>query len=502
MKKSKIIFSTLILSLTLSSCDYDLFNFNDLSNQETGTKLTNKYLLKTITDKQGTLSLNSTGEAKILVIPVSFSDFEEYSTSENIQAINRAFFGDSNDTSYESVKSYYYKSSNGVLNISGKVAPSWFDANMTTSQLSNYTKDESGEAGTCYLLDQAVSWYKSNYDDISDFDNDNNGNIDAVWLVYNAPNYSNSNAVPNDFWAFTYWNTDNVGVQNTAVLYSFASIDFMLEDGSTEKPDARTYIHETGHMFGLIDYYSGSDKRGPFGFVDMMDFNIGDHCAYSKYSLGWITPTYANKSGVYTLTTAQNGSSCLIIKNSNFNYTPYDEYFMVELISPTDLNYQDSQNRYTNGLKWYQKTGIRISHVDSRGYKLTSSTYGGYDVYETDNYSAMNALLSDNFYEDAYEFLIDSNTNEPYLRQTIMQKNATKDLNVLKENFMSNLPSNLDSYITNFLYFEGDTFTIEDYYYLIPSNTYEYNDGTTISRNSYIKVSSLDSDSATITIKY
>jgi M6 family metalloprotease-like protein len=44
---------------------------------------------------------------------------------------------------------------------------------------------------------------------------------------------------------------------------------------------------------GLPDYYDYDDTTGPKGGVggwDMMDYNGGDHNAFSKYLLGWIDP--------------------------------------------------------------------------------------------------------------------------------------------------------------------------------------------------------------------
>ena len=48
-----------------------------------------------------------------------------------------------------------------------------------------------------------------------------------------------------------------------------------------------------------MDYYnydagdesSTTPYLAPAGCLDMMDFNIGDHMAYSKFLLGWIEPT-------------------------------------------------------------------------------------------------------------------------------------------------------------------------------------------------------------------
>ena len=102
-------------------------------------------------------------------------------------------------------------------------------------------------------------------------------------------------------------------------MYSFASVDFIFGDGDLNYPDARTYIHETGHMLGLIDYYS-DNSSAPAGMVDMMDFNIGDHNAYSKFSLGWVNPRIATKSGEYTLKPFQENGDCIIVPAANIFY--------------------------------------------------------------------------------------------------------------------------------------------------------------------------------------
>ena len=69
---------------------------------------------------------------------------------------------------------------------------------------------------------------------------------------------------------------------------------------------AQTIIHETGHALGLIDYYSNPTTFTPnkgMNTNDMMNDNIGDHCGFSKWLLGWIdddhvTRIVVNQDGV------------------------------------------------------------------------------------------------------------------------------------------------------------------------------------------------------------
>ena len=100
---------------------------NTLIDSEAFDDAGNAIKFKDVYENEGYVNLNSTGEAKILVIPVYFSDMPltrlNKSEEETINDINDTFFGDSSSTSYwESVSSFYQKSSYNKLQISGKVS--------------------------------------------------------------------------------------------------------------------------------------------------------------------------------------------------------------------------------------------------------------------------------------------------------------------------------------------------------------------------------------------
>ena len=111
-RKAKYIF-ILTLIATLTSCD-----FSKVSNEN----LTYKGLDKSTIYKSYTPSI---GEINILVVPIEFNDVEPF-TNEELININLAFNGDSNNnnetTYWESVKSYYDKSSYHNLNFNFYIA--------------------------------------------------------------------------------------------------------------------------------------------------------------------------------------------------------------------------------------------------------------------------------------------------------------------------------------------------------------------------------------------
>jgi M6 family metalloprotease-like protein len=324
----------------------------------------------------------SPGNVRALVVPVVFKDeATTYTTSnaagkEALSAINTAFFGTSSDTKYwESLSTYYNKSSYGKLNITGTVTDFFY----TASTLKTY-EDQSDKAGnsasiTTAILEDAYTNFFTGASPaykVSDYDSNSDGTIDVIWLVY-MHSYAETN---NDYhsgllWAYTYWDFNDY---DALANYSWASYDF-INEGTQTGFDAHTFIHETGHQMGLDDYYSYDDDtktsiaRAPLGGTDMMDYNIVDHCSFSKYCLGWVTPTVAVNDSSYTLKPFESSGDCLLLA-SNFNGTCFDEYYLLEYYTPTGLNQLDSQTTYTNNLEGLTDSGLRILHVDQRLGKI------------------------------------------------------------------------------------------------------------------------------------
>ncbi len=337
--------------------------------------------------------LPSTGDRKILVIPIETSD--DSFTKDEITRIEKGFFGESSETGWESVASFYEKSSYGKLRITGEVSPI-VRINQTTDQAEAQAKnyDKKNMTYTDAILKSALSAISDSVD-LSEYDTDGDGYLDAVWMVY-SPRYNSSSDF---YWAYTTWSEDDSSFSGKkACCYAWASVDFLTQKKYTASifdmkylADSHTFIHETGHMLGLDDYYSydyeyskknpDGNADTPVGGVDMMDFNIGDHDSYSKYLLGWLSPTVITEQYLqandYSLTLrSQNrfGEAFLVpVYNGNkalYNGTPYDEYLLIEYYTPDGLNEQDSEELYTNNLSTYQKSGVLVYHVNATVGKL------------------------------------------------------------------------------------------------------------------------------------
>lgn len=332
-------------------------------------------------------SLPSVGSPNVLVIPVNLDNSK--ATSATLSDIEAAFCGTSEETGWESVSSYYYKSSYGKLDLNFEVLDEWFTPEHSKSYYNNYS-GEDGEYGSCLILKEAMEYYDERID-FSRYDSNGDRVIDAVWMIYNCEiDYVSSDSI---YWAFMY----SVDTEKTydgvkPYNYGFAGVGFMYDDASTDDDDviydnsniiidAHTYIHETGHLMGLDDYYDYDEGSGEgdysIGFTDvsknlglwsadMMDANMGDHCSISKLLLGWVTPTIVEGTGTITLSLSSfTESGCVIMISNHLIETAYDEYFLIELYTTTGLNENDKPilNQSDPTLPVY---GIRVLHVDAR----------------------------------------------------------------------------------------------------------------------------------------
>lgn len=334
----------------------------------------------------GNGNMPSLGKPKLLVIPVYFKGDDAPSNSE-VNAIQNAFFGDSGDTGWESLSSYYRKSSYGTLDIEGVVTPPF---QYSLSAIAFQAAFEEGEKSSAYkdttdLLIEATNWAKKNHYFDASFDTDKDGFLDGVDLIYFTDKTEKDNS--DLWWAFTTNNSKNSNKANASspVPYRyFWSPMSMIENGYyTPNIDTHTLIHETGHMMGLDDYYSydrttiGSVERyseSPCAMADMMDCNVGDYNAYSKMLLGWVSPKVVLGEGSFsiTLNSFTDTGEFLLIPSGSWNGTPYDEYMILQYYTPTGLNQKDSNGykeyssiAYGHG-GTYASSGLQAFHIDSR----------------------------------------------------------------------------------------------------------------------------------------
>ena len=323
---------------------------------------------------------NSVGTSNILVLPICFTD-SNFTASE-LQDIQTVLGGTAEETNYwESLKSFYYKSSYGQLNLEFTYAD---PVNMGVTAREFYNTN--GQDGSDLALRTGVTAYKTAHGQSStkEFDQDGDGTIDSVIMIYACDERSNGDSDGDLYWAYRFWDggvTDEMANTESPCGYSYfwASMNFFYEGTGTRANhtglDAHTMCHEFGHMLGADDYYNAYEKNGfePSGSKCMMAFNVLDHDAFNKMSFGWIKPIVATGSTEVTLTSsALSGSALLLADQNGWNGTAFDEYVIIELYTKQGLNTLDSTTPYPGRTSSFgsqtglDDTGIRMYHVDNR----------------------------------------------------------------------------------------------------------------------------------------
>ena len=452
----------------------------------------------------------SKGEVSLIVIPIWFTDSSSYileSKRNNVrQDIQTAYFGSDSDTGWKSVQTYYEEESRDALSITGEVSD-WYEVNKA----STYYGSDDDTSKTCELVQNASNWYFTNNPSKSrkDFDQDQDGYLDGVMLIYAAPDQQASGHDEDDnysnLWAYCYWiqerserDVNNPG----ANVFFWASYDFMYgkdkaasRTGKSNSPyngdtthcnlDTHTYIHEMGHMFGLNDYYDYSGQYSPAGGFSMQDCNVGGHDPFSVYALGWGEAYIPKESITIELKPfATSGEMIFLSPQYNEYNSPFDEYLLLEYYTPTGLNAFDTMYQYTSTYypRGSKETGIRLWHVDDRLYYENKSSYHSSFAFTTNPNDPLHPVAEAfvNTYDDGsgelddylsplgsrYDNynqlqLIHNNTKTTYKSKTdfsgssLFKKGSSFDMTTYKKQFYNSgkLNQNIDL---------GFTFTVDD----------------------------------------
>ena len=298
----------------------------------------------------------TTGNVKIFALLIDFLDYPAYSTQS---AVHSALFGDgsgipTNSFPYESLNSFYERSSYNQLHLSSGMTLGWYHAPYNRSSVPETT--EGREA----LIKEAIASFDGAVD-FSQFNNDTSDNVIEYFIViWTGPN----NGWANFWWGYQTGWLDSSYTVDAVRLYAY-SWQWEGSYGSYGPFDPSTVIHETGHGLGLPDYYDYDDSVGPDGGVgglDVMDGNWGDHNSFSKWLLEWITPAVV-AAGSQTLTLDPSGTSqdAVLIMPGATSTDAFREFFI-------------AQNRYRVGNDPnYPTDGMLIWHVDAR---LNAAGYG------------------------------------------------------------------------------------------------------------------------------
>lgn len=382
------------------------------------------------------------GQQNVLVVPIVWADKTDMATSAVYSLYQKALgsiidqygnpvqdYSNPNDKVF-SLSEYYDTASYGQLKISSFMTD-WFysDKNFDWDYEYIFPEVEFG--------DEVLQWVKANYPDIdwTKFDQDGDGYVDAIVFFSVGLPLSDSYS-PASFAGAVHTTgtrfSDRAGTPEDPQVNCFLTVSHLLmQDG-----DANTLIHEFGHNLGLKDYYDISYTGiSPLGGFDILDSNRGDWNSYSKLAVGWMNPQVvtnlaSGESVEFTIGSSALVGDVIILPAAGTEYEgPFGEYVMIDLFS------DDGTNAFDAGI-WglSNTTGVRITHVNATMR------------CDTENNETIGMELFGNYYVEG---------NRGFYNVELIQAG--------KVNTLTNLASLNTLVSPNDFFYEGDTFTAEEY---------------------------------------
>ncbi len=286
----------------------------------------------------------TTGNVKILVLLLSFPDADNINSTNLIQ--DKMFGkGKASEFPLESLREFYIRSSFGKLKISGNIL-GWYKSKTLRSKV---PKSISGRES---LIKEALMFYDNNGHDFSQYDNDNDGDIDYFAVIWSGERGE---------WASFWWAYQTQFSNESFKLDGKSLYTYSWQWESYNYPygefSPSTVIHESGHALGLpdlYDYKAGVGPDGGVGGMDMMAAAKCDHNCFHKFMLDWTRPEVQSTGSLdYSFfPSVKQGESLMMMPDISVN-TIFGEFFMIENRQKTgnDLNLPGN--------------GLVIWHIDS-----------------------------------------------------------------------------------------------------------------------------------------
>ena len=273
----------------------------------------------------------TSGNRKLICILIGFTDKPFTKTKTNFENLfNQS--GYNFDSATGSFNQYYLENSYNQLNVTTTVAGPY-----TASNTSAYygTNTPSQDNGLRELFDEALALADKDID-FSNFDTDNDGIVDGVYIIYAGSGEESgggANTIYAQAWRFS---ADGSADGKTTVRAAFSS---ELNFTTTSITGIGTICHEFGHLLGALDFYDTDHGTGGqydgTGRWDVMAKGRTNnylktpahHNVYTKTKVfGWANYTTISNTGSFTLNNAAENSNSFYRVNTATD----NEYFLIE----------------------------------------------------------------------------------------------------------------------------------------------------------------------------
>lgn len=347
-----------------------------------------------------------------LVILVNFQDvaFSPQNTlaemDSMLNGVNYTYEG-----ATASARKYFFDQSSGAYNPTfDVVGPVTLSNNVAfyggNDASGNDIRPDSMVIEACRLADEQLGV------DFSRYDNEGDGVIDFVFIVYagygEASNYSDS---PDLIWQhawYIYQGAGKIWFFDGKLLNIYAcSSELSGTVGSNRRDGIGAFCHEFSHVLGLPDTYATNGAShftlGAWNIMDQGPYNNNgktppSYSAYERFFMGWLTPTYLSRTQNVTIGELQSTNEAyLFCEDGTHNLdgeTPnpelfymfenrqkvgWDAYLPGHGLLVTKINYNSSswtRNAVNNNSA---AMGIDILEADGRASRMgdAGDTYPG-----------------------------------------------------------------------------------------------------------------------------
>lgn len=374
----------------------------------------NTEIIKTVSSKRASrmAAINSsataqkayplTGSPKSLVILVNFSD-KSFVTANPKTAfqnlLNQEGYNANGGTG--SARDYFRDASNGAFApVFDVVGPFTLPNNMAYYGENVSESDKNPRqmvADACTLAD-------ANGVDFTQYDTDNDGFIDNIFIYY-AGNNEAEGGSDNTIWPHR-WALSNTNTKfDNKIAYDYACTSELRSNSGSNMCGIGTFCHEFGHVLGLPDYYATDNATHhtvlSWNIMDSGAYlNVGrtppTYSAYDRFYLNWLIPIElktAQQVAIEPLNTSNK--AYIITQNGNHNMNG---------ANPNPTEFFTLENRQQTGWDSYLPGhGLlitRINYSENSWYSNTPNNNPnamGFDIMEADGIGSQSNMGGDVF---------------------------------------------------------------------------------------------------------
>mgnify|MGYP006281794821 CR=1 FL=1 len=335
----------------------------------------------------------SSGEHDVLVLMASFPDRSSSVTQEDYSNLMNE--PDYNGTG--SFRDYYLSMSYNNLSLASTVQP-WVEVSRNMSYYG--ANDAEGyDIRPRELVREAVDQVEQSGFDFSQYDNDNDGYVDELIVVYAGYGEQYTGAGDTCIWSHAYSLGDTSVEYDGVIIDNYLLVSELYGNSGFTINNIGTVVHEFAHSLAIPDLYD-IDFEGSGGYA--FDLNFWDLMAVGSWNnegatpaginawlkryMGWMSFPTIDSLGTYSLNPAINNQEAFQI-----NTPVYNEYFIVA-------------NRHPPGLDSYLPgNGMLIYHVDLNypgwltGDINVDPGHQGFDLEEADDLRDSLTIAGDAF---------------------------------------------------------------------------------------------------------